>query len=103
MTTAAEITPPALIAPRISWGDVFGKIGPLVGLVFVLALFSALSYGSFATVGNGTCVSSSIMWPAVSVWRFVEKIGRGVTVMDASPSTPHLRIFPCITSPGTIA
>src|SRR5687768_3616 len=35
-----------------SWAAILAKLGPLIGLVFVVALFSALRYDTFFTVGN---------------------------------------------------
>ena len=35
-----------------NWGELLGKLGPFIGLVFVLGLFSALAYDSFVTVRN---------------------------------------------------
>jgi ribose transport system permease protein len=48
-------TPPAAPAAArasMSWAAVLGKLGPLIGLAFVVALFSVLRYDTFVTVGN---------------------------------------------------
>ena len=37
---------------RMSWAAILSRLGPLIGLVFVVALFSALRYDTFFTVGN---------------------------------------------------
>ena len=47
----SKIKPPAQ-QPGLNWGELLGKLGPLIGLVFVVGLFSALSYDSFVTVRN---------------------------------------------------
>jgi len=44
--------PAAAGAARPRWGTVLAKLGPLIGLAFVVALFSALRYDTFFTVGN---------------------------------------------------
>jgi len=36
----------------VNWGTILSKLGPLIGLVFVIALFSALRYNTFFTIGN---------------------------------------------------
>lgn len=38
--------------PGLTYGELLGKLGPLIGLIFVVGLFSALSYESFVTVRN---------------------------------------------------
>jgi ribose/xylose/arabinose/galactoside ABC-type transport system permease subunit len=45
---------PAAAVPRTgaSWGTILAKLGPLLGLLFVIALFSALRYDTFFTIGN---------------------------------------------------
>ena len=53
----SEQTPPpapssAPAQRRLSWGAVLSRLGPLIGLVFVIALFSALRYDTFFTVNN---------------------------------------------------
>lgn len=37
---------------RMSWTAILSRLGPLIGLAFVTALFSALRYDTFFTVGN---------------------------------------------------
>ena len=39
-------------APRMNWALVLAKLGPLIGLVFVIILFSSLRYQTFFTIGN---------------------------------------------------
>ncbi len=42
--------------PRLNYGGLIAKLGPLVGLVFVVALFSVLRPTTFATVGNAELI-----------------------------------------------
>src|SRR5687768_3634905 len=52
---AHQPTPPAAPAAARdggNWAVVLAKLGPLIGLVFVVALFSTLRYDTFFTVGN---------------------------------------------------
>jgi ribose/xylose/arabinose/galactoside ABC-type transport system permease subunit len=48
--------PPPVLSPatreRLSWGLVLAKLGPLLGLLFVIALFSVLRYDTFFTIAN---------------------------------------------------
>jgi ribose transport system permease protein len=46
--------PPAATTTRsgVSWAAVLSKLGPLIGLVFVVVLFSVKEYDTFFTVGN---------------------------------------------------
>ena len=48
MNPSPELTTPS----RFSAGELVGKLGPLIGLVFVLALFSILAPATFPTLNN---------------------------------------------------
>src|SRR5919112_4009320 len=38
--------------PGVSWAAILARLGPLIGLVFVVVLFSILTYDTFVTIGN---------------------------------------------------
>ncbi len=54
MTTLSYETP--LRARAMSYRSLLAQLGPLVGLVFVTALFSALRPDTFLTIGNGEMI-----------------------------------------------
>ena len=50
--------PPALAAPasRASWGELFTRLGPVLGLILVIIIFGALNPRDFLTLDNFTSI-----------------------------------------------